>query len=1011
MDFTEYKEALQLRYGELAKAISGILAAAINGDGGYRLQLIKERAKAPNSLHKKLLDLSMLDSRSLETDIKDLAGSRVVFYTDNDVAKFLSSGIVEGNFEVVDRKVHYPARDSEDATELYISSHFVVKLTNQRLALPEYTRFAGMQCEVQVQTILNHSWSEMAHDTIYKVPPLGDFGASHFKAIKERLAKVARKYLVPAGYEFQKIANDFESLVRGKRLHDSDALGAIVNAPDNNARADALEAFSKHVMPFFDGKEGQYQAVVEAVVAAAFAAHSTATKEITTAYGSWAGKTFDDILKACCQLLAGVRYSVPDEVFAAVRRLYPLATTDGSRRAVAELGSSLASHSSHVWETHGPAAQDLVVNTVANLSDQECLAAWGVLVTMLGEVLSANVSGTSGTSDTVSFHRGAVVASAQLEAVRAKAIDLLERLFAMASSDSERRAVLQSLHAATHMPMTGRYGAPLARLVASDACRVIDFCARVAAELSLTLRQSTEDRVHSLLRNFTPAPEWLTKDDDQLAAEWARVGDQARRFAKQVNADPDYSLFKVLVGFNSVYPPAWKDGEFGYAEAEAYREAETAELLTTVTAATAQEWLDRIRRYAQTESDDLATFPKLADFIRRASESCPEAGFAFVAATEGPLSSFLPEMLGGLLTSDQRERARALAADFIDQGRHLAQIAWHFRRSVPLDKHLLEQTLSSAMRHEDGVAVKVCLFAAADQFDSTKPDLVEDVFLPAVRFLGQASDTRWVNERLYSWLGRPILLALDEAQAKEVLDSALTHPEYGYALEYVAAAIARKWPLSVIEWFEKRREIAASGTAKPQYEVVPFDARELRAPLASHPGQLLTALRKWFNDDSVTFPYTGGRLIASVFEEEPSTAMNALESIFQKAPEANVEFIFAVLQAFEGKESIYGLVRTIVSALPPDSPHVAKAIFVLHEGGVVRGEYGFADQAQRRKVLISPWLTDENVAVREFAAKYIRDLELAIPFETRRAEQSTAMRRLAYGEDAVPPDAPATKQG
>jgi len=172
LDFTEYKEASHLRYGEFAKAISGILAAAIHDDGGYRLQLIKERAKAPNSLHKKLLDRSMLDSRSLETDIKDLAGSRVVFYTDIDVAKFLSSGIVEGNFEVVDRKVHYPARDSEDATELYISSHFVIKLTDQRLALPEYAKFAGMQCEVQVQTILNHSWSEMAHDTIYKMPPL-----------------------------------------------------------------------------------------------------------------------------------------------------------------------------------------------------------------------------------------------------------------------------------------------------------------------------------------------------------------------------------------------------------------------------------------------------------------------------------------------------------------------------------------------------------------------------------------------------------------------------------------------------------------------------------------------------------------------------------------------------------------------------------------------------------------------------------------------------------------------
>ena len=65
--------------------------------------------------------------------------------------------------------------------------------------LPEYANFAGMRCEIQVQTILNHAWAEMAQDTVYKAPKLGDFGARHFDSIKKRLHKVARKYLLPAG--------------------------------------------------------------------------------------------------------------------------------------------------------------------------------------------------------------------------------------------------------------------------------------------------------------------------------------------------------------------------------------------------------------------------------------------------------------------------------------------------------------------------------------------------------------------------------------------------------------------------------------------------------------------------------------------------------------------------------------------------------------------------------------------------------------------------------------------
>lgn len=55
-----------------------------------------------------------------------------------------------------------------------------------------------MKCEIQIQTILNHAWAEMAHDTIYKAPILGNFGGKAFDDIESRMRKIARKYLVPA---------------------------------------------------------------------------------------------------------------------------------------------------------------------------------------------------------------------------------------------------------------------------------------------------------------------------------------------------------------------------------------------------------------------------------------------------------------------------------------------------------------------------------------------------------------------------------------------------------------------------------------------------------------------------------------------------------------------------------------------------------------------------------------------------------------------------------------------
>ena len=50
----------------------------------------------------------------------------------------------------------------------YQSVHYLVTLNQARTALPEYQRFANSKVEVQVRTILPHSWAEIEHDIQYK---------------------------------------------------------------------------------------------------------------------------------------------------------------------------------------------------------------------------------------------------------------------------------------------------------------------------------------------------------------------------------------------------------------------------------------------------------------------------------------------------------------------------------------------------------------------------------------------------------------------------------------------------------------------------------------------------------------------------------------------------------------------------------------------------------------------------------------------------------------------------
>ena len=205
MNFDEYEKTHYFTYGEFAKTVRFIFEKALETATSLPIaQSIQCRAKQPASLRARLAEAGKLDSQTLEHDRCDLAGARLIFYTNNDVEKFLGSRLVYDNFEVEpdSTKIHHPTE--ENAGVRYRAHHYTVRLRADRTALPEYAKFAGLRCEIQIQTILNHAWSETSHDILYKEKPADGFGSKAMRGIAKRFQTVMDKYLLPAGYEIQK---------------------------------------------------------------------------------------------------------------------------------------------------------------------------------------------------------------------------------------------------------------------------------------------------------------------------------------------------------------------------------------------------------------------------------------------------------------------------------------------------------------------------------------------------------------------------------------------------------------------------------------------------------------------------------------------------------------------------------------------------------------------------------------------------------------------------------------
>lgn len=100
------------------------------------------------------------DLYSSPDDIYDILGFRVICYFLNDVD--LTAKLISENFRV-DRKKSKDKRQLIDAKSFgYVAVHYVC-------SLPEsYGELSSLLFEIQIKTILQHSWAEIEHDLGYK---------------------------------------------------------------------------------------------------------------------------------------------------------------------------------------------------------------------------------------------------------------------------------------------------------------------------------------------------------------------------------------------------------------------------------------------------------------------------------------------------------------------------------------------------------------------------------------------------------------------------------------------------------------------------------------------------------------------------------------------------------------------------------------------------------------------------------------------------------------------------
>lgn len=160
--FVDYKERLDL-YQSFSDKVQRLLE-----------HLIREKGISPHSITSRIKDERSLRDKLKRKNFKyenvdqvtDLIGIRIITYFQCEVETI--AAILEEEFDV-DKENTINKKDVIEADRFgYLSLHYVVRMSRDRLRLPEYRGCRTLKAEIQIRTILQHAWAEIEHDLGYK---------------------------------------------------------------------------------------------------------------------------------------------------------------------------------------------------------------------------------------------------------------------------------------------------------------------------------------------------------------------------------------------------------------------------------------------------------------------------------------------------------------------------------------------------------------------------------------------------------------------------------------------------------------------------------------------------------------------------------------------------------------------------------------------------------------------------------------------------------------------------
>jgi hypothetical protein len=634
----------------------------------------------------------------------------------------------------------------------------------------------------------------------------------------------------------------------------------------------------------------------------------------------------------------------------------------------------------------GATPQKQIIDELELLEDDDLKEWFSAVLALVDGLLSPTIQGTSWSYKSVTLSRGPVPALSIVGGIRLSSIQLLKRMYGIANTSSRKLAVIGALNDATRTHGLGQINEETAKMIVRDSIDVLSFFANLVQTEDLPIIQQIENRSYWIFYH-------AIRNETEEAA--LAVGNVIRQHS-------EYQIYKILIGFEGVFGD-WselKSNDGLEGEVDKFRKQKASEYAGSITSENYADWRARIFKSAETESEDLATFPIFYYFLEVFAATQPELALQLISTDSERIKKFLIPLLRSLWVGPQGDATRGLVESWIEQGRYLWQCTRQFLDNEHADRALLVLLLRKATQLDDFDTVAAVISVAVSNYNNAKPWLINDLFLPALEVLTERSKVNWIFDFWFRRESRVVMRDLGEQEIDLVLRNLLALGTIDYQAEEVLYLIAQKAPQKVLHFLCQRLFANSKDSEKLSnpFDAIPYRLHKLNEPLSKIPGEAVRVVREQYDGDYSMFIFRGARLLKTIFPQFPAEFETELLNVVRVGGNTNLEFALAVLRNYEGEPFIHKVCKEIIRLLPSDSSFRTEVAIAMESTGVVTGEFGMAEAYERKKDEMKDWVSDPDEKIQEFAKWYIAGLDQISAVERKRSEEEIALRKYRYGD-------------